>query len=126
MATRESLLAQFSQGVPKEDRPLQILCEDQGGTYIIPYPCEWTEGAWRKVGAPARKRWSFLLTPRTRRNGFMSPIKSDHLTAELCRAKAKECLYLAEQAVSRSQRIMLEHIAETWHRIADAFPANDA
>ena len=51
MATRESRLAQFSQGVPKENRPLQILCEDQSGTYVIPYPCEWSEGVWRKVGS---------------------------------------------------------------------------
>jgi len=51
MATRESRLAQFSQGIPKENRPLQILCEDQSGTYIVPYPCEWSEGAWRKVGS---------------------------------------------------------------------------
>jgi hypothetical protein len=51
MATREHLLAQFSQGVPKENRPLQILCEDQSGTCIIPYPCEWSDGAWRKVGS---------------------------------------------------------------------------
>ena len=40
----------------------------------------------------------------------MSPIKSGRFTADLCRAKAKECLSLAEQAVSRSQRIMLQHI----------------
>jgi hypothetical protein len=33
MATREARLAQFSQGVPKENRPLEILCEDQSGTY---------------------------------------------------------------------------------------------
>ena len=57
---------------------------------------------------------------------FMSPIESDHFTADLCRAKAKECVNLAEQTVSRSQRIILEHIAETWQRIADGFPANDA
>jgi hypothetical protein len=48
------------------------------------------------------------------------------LTIDLCEAKAKECLYLAQQTVSQSQRIMLEHIAETWHRIADSLPANDA
>ena len=48
------------------------------------------------------------------------------LTANLCRVKAKESLALAEQTVSRSHRIMLQHIAETWHRIADSFPANDA
>ena len=56
----------------------------------------------------------------------MSPIESEYFTAALCRAKAKECLSLAEQPVSQSQRIMLQHIAETWGRIADGFPANDA
>jgi len=57
----------------------------------------------------------------------MSPTDTDHLTAGLCEAKAKECLYLAQQeTVSRPQRIMLEHIAETWYRIADRLPANDA
>jgi len=55
----------------------------------------------------------------------MSPIESDHFTAALCRA-TKECLSLAEQSVLQSQRIMLQHIAETWGRIADGFPANDA
>jgi len=48
------------------------------------------------------------------------------LTADLCRTKAKECLYMAHQAASQSHRIMLEHIAETWYRIADSLPANDA
>jgi hypothetical protein len=56
----------------------------------------------------------------------MSPTTSGQLTADLCRAKATECLNLAEQTVSRSQRVMLKHIAETWHRIADSVPANDA
>ena len=51
MATREARLAEFSQGIPKENRPLQILCEDQRGTYIIPYLCQWSDGAWRKVGS---------------------------------------------------------------------------
>jgi hypothetical protein len=52
---------------------------------------------------------------------------SGHLTASFCEAKAKECLHLAQQpAVPRSQRIMLEHIAETWYRIAEKLHANDA
>ena len=57
---------------------------------------------------------------------FMRPGESDQLTAELCEAKAKECLYLAQRTASQSQRIMLEHIAETWYRISDRLPANDA
>jgi hypothetical protein len=56
----------------------------------------------------------------------MCPTESGRLTAELCEAKAKECLYLAQRAASQSQRIMLEHIAETWYRISDRLPANDA
>lgn len=56
----------------------------------------------------------------------MSSGESDHLTADLCQGKAKECLHVVQQRVSRSQRIMLEHVAETWYRIADSLPANDA
>jgi hypothetical protein len=51
MATREARLAEFSRGTPKENRPLQILCEDNSGTYLIPYLCQWSDGAWRKVGS---------------------------------------------------------------------------
>ena len=51
MATREARLAEFSQATPKENRPWQILCEDKCGTYVIPYPCHWSDGAWRKVGS---------------------------------------------------------------------------
>ncbi len=51
---------------------------------------------------------------------------SDDLTADLCHARAEECVQLAKHIVSGPQRIMLEHIAETCHRIADKCPANDA
>jgi len=57
----------------------------------------------------------------------MSLNRPGHLTAGFCEAKAKECLALAlHETVSRSERIMLEHIAETWYRIAEKLPANDA
>jgi len=56
----------------------------------------------------------------------MSPSTSSQLTADLCRAKAQECVHLAEQPVSGPQHIMLVHIAETWNRIADSLAANDA
>lgn len=55
----------------------------------------------------------------------MSPDRSGP-TTDFCRARAKECTSLAEQTVPRRHRIMLEHIAETWHRLADNLPANDA
>ena len=56
----------------------------------------------------------------------MSSADKPALTIDLCEAKAKESLNLAQQAGSQSQRLMLEHIAETWYRIADSLPANDA
>ena len=52
--------------------------------------------------------------------------KAASLSAELCRARAKECLNLAQQVTSQSHSIMLGHIAETWYRIADSLRANDA
>jgi hypothetical protein len=48
----------------------------------------------------------------------------NRLTADLCQIKAREALALAQQAASQSHRIMLEHIAETWYRIADKISAN--
>jgi hypothetical protein len=56
----------------------------------------------------------------------MSATESGQLTADLCEAKAKEYLDLAYQTASQSQRIMLEHIAEAWYRIAHHLAANDA
>jgi len=53
----------------------------------------------------------------------MSP-PDDRVTADLCQTKAREALKLAQQAASKPQQIMLEHIAETWYRIADRIPAN--
>jgi len=48
------------------------------------------------------------------------------LTIDFCEAKAKECLHLALHASSKSHRIMLESIAETWFRIAENLPVNNA
>jgi hypothetical protein len=47
MATREHRLSEFNGGPPPSDRPLQVLCEDHNGTYVLPYPCLWNDAAWR-------------------------------------------------------------------------------
>ncbi len=47
MATRQHRLNEFNGGAPPPDRPLQLLCEDHNGTYVLPYPCQWHDGAWR-------------------------------------------------------------------------------
>jgi hypothetical protein len=47
--------------------------------------------------------------------------QSEHLDAEACRAKAAECRALAWMTGEQSQRIMLEHMADTWERIAKTY-----
>jgi hypothetical protein len=48
MATREKRLAQFDgEGEPPPDQPVQVLCEDQSGTYELPFACRFTDGTWR-------------------------------------------------------------------------------
>jgi hypothetical protein len=47
MATREKRLAQFDgEGAPPPDLPVQVLCEDQSGTYELPFACRFVDGAW--------------------------------------------------------------------------------
>lgn len=50
MVTRERRMADFNTGEPPADRPLEILCEDHCGTYVLPFACRWTDAAW--VGEP--------------------------------------------------------------------------
>jgi hypothetical protein len=46
MATRNSRLAEFNQGPPPPGEPLQLLCEDHNGTYVLPFHCESRNGVW--------------------------------------------------------------------------------
>jgi hypothetical protein len=40
MATRQQRLDAFvHEGDPPADQPLELLCEDHVGTYVIPFPC---------------------------------------------------------------------------------------
>jgi len=48
----------------------------------------------------------------------MADIVAKRLSIDECRAKADECRVWAKQTVIEPHRIMLEHIAETWERIA--------
>jgi len=47
MVPRQYRLNEFEQGMPTSNRPLQVLCEDQSGTYLLPYLCHWSDGVWR-------------------------------------------------------------------------------
>ena len=40
MATRQYRLNEFDQGAPPYDQPLELLCEDNRGTYVLPYRCD--------------------------------------------------------------------------------------
>jgi hypothetical protein len=45
--TRRSRLDEFvTNHHPTADRPVQLLCEDHVGTYVIPFPCQYTAGEW--------------------------------------------------------------------------------
>jgi hypothetical protein len=46
------------------------------------------------------------------------------LTADEAQAKATECRDMAKRATNPEHRIMLEHMAETWERIAKGLMTN--
>ena len=48
----------------------------------------------------------------------MSPNSPTKLTADDARQKVVDCLEMAKIAHDTSHQIMLEHMAETWERIA--------
>jgi hypothetical protein len=41
------------------------------------------------------------------------------LNPALCQDRAEECRTLAREAATQDMRVMLQHIAETWDRIAE-------
>jgi hypothetical protein len=47
------------------------------------------------------------------------------LTPELCKEKAAEARFLSGRTQHEAARIMLEHIAETWDRIAGKLVGKD-
>lgn len=47
MVTRSTRLDAFiTDQDPCPDVPVQVLCEDHVGTYLIPFPCHHTAGTW--------------------------------------------------------------------------------
>jgi hypothetical protein len=50
MATRQERLDAFThEGEPPVGQPLELLCEDHVGTYVVPFLCQWTDGDWLNV-----------------------------------------------------------------------------
>ena len=48
MATRQQRIDAFSHdAAPPTNQPLELLCEDHVGTYVVPFLCRWRNGAWQ-------------------------------------------------------------------------------
>ncbi len=47
MVTRAERLSEFTTGQePHLNFEVELLCQDHNGTYVLPFPCRRTEGAW--------------------------------------------------------------------------------
>jgi hypothetical protein len=53
MATRQDRIDEFSTSTPPDGLPVELLCEDHAGTYLLPFPCRWMDGAWHNVASGA-------------------------------------------------------------------------
>jgi hypothetical protein len=50
LATRQERIDAYTHdGTPPANQPLELLCEDHVGTYVIPFLCRWREGAWHSL-----------------------------------------------------------------------------
>lgn len=48
MATFNKRLSEFvTDRFPEDEQPVEALCRDNRGTYVIPYPCCRFDGEWR-------------------------------------------------------------------------------
>ena len=55
MATRQQRISAFiHEGDPPADQPLELLCEDHVGTYVIPFLCRLSSGIWHNVDTGSR------------------------------------------------------------------------
>jgi hypothetical protein len=58
-ANRQQRLDDFGgEGEPPSGEPVELLCEDHVGTYVVPFLCQWVDGTWRnfKSGQPIEAR----------------------------------------------------------------------
>jgi hypothetical protein len=47
MATRYARLVEFpSEPDRQEGQVFEVLCQDNSGTYVLPFVCCWHDGAW--------------------------------------------------------------------------------
>ena len=69
MATRQRRIEDFTHdGEPPAEQPLEVLCEDHVGTYVVPFACRWSSGDWKNVATGARIE-ATVVGWRSRANG---------------------------------------------------------
>jgi hypothetical protein len=54
MVSRIERLSDFSAATALDDTPLELLCEDNRGTYVLPYPCTRSGAVWRNAATGDR------------------------------------------------------------------------
>jgi hypothetical protein len=55
MATRQERLDAFvGEGEPSPEQPVELLCEDHVGTYVLPFLCRRVGGDWINAGTGGR------------------------------------------------------------------------
>ena len=84
MATRQKRIDEFTHdGAPPADQPLEILCEDHVGTYLVPFPCRWRGDDWTNAdtGEPMGPtiRADHTATFVDIKTGFVNPAAHDWL-----------------------------------------------
>jgi hypothetical protein len=71
---------------PPSDQPLQLLCEDHNGTYLLPFESEWRDGAWYNVTSPkGANPLDVTVVDGDRRGGRESgPVNRSQILVGLC------------------------------------------
>ena len=55
LVTRQERIDDFvHDGRPPANKPLQVLCEDHNGTYLLPFLCQWRDGIWQNAKSNRR------------------------------------------------------------------------
>ena len=54
MVTRIERMSGFSTEAALDDIPLELLCEDHRGTYVLPYPCIRSGADWLNAATTDR------------------------------------------------------------------------
>jgi hypothetical protein len=69
MVSRQQRMDDFDLGEPPAGEPIELLCEDHNGTYMLPFPCRWADGAWHGITSGVRIEANVLGWRRTGSNG---------------------------------------------------------